>query len=120
MLRGVYMIVNSKKRLCAFKWTDSEVKKEIQKHLENIEIKSQYFGKKDGHYWYVSSLDEFEGLFLPPSYYYWNNDTKQGQYFDIPVKIIKTKVSTKVKILNIAIVEYMEFDEKILFTIIYK
>lgn len=46
MLRGVYMIVNSKKRLCAFKWTDPEVKKEIQKHLENIEIKSQYFGKK--------------------------------------------------------------------------
>lgn len=46
--------------------------------------------------------------------------TKQGQYFDIPVKTIKTKVSTKVKILNIAIVEYMEFDEKILFTIIYK
>lgn len=38
MLRGVYMIVNSKKRLCAsFKWTDPEVKKEIQKHLEDIE-----------------------------------------------------------------------------------
>lgn len=115
------MLINAKKRLCAsFKWTDSEVKTEIRRHLENIEIKSQYFGKKDGHYWYISSLDEFEGLFLPPSYYYWDDNTKQGQYFDIPVKITKTKVSTKVKILNIAVVEYMEFDEKVVFTIVYR
>lgn len=115
------MIVNSKKRLCAsFKWTDPEVKKEIQKHLEDIEIMAQYFCKRGRQYWYVSSLDKFEGLFLPPSYYYWDDNTKQGQYFDIPIKITKTKVSTKVKILNIAIVEYIEFDEKVIFTIYFK
>lgn len=114
------MIVNSKKRLCAFKFSDKEVKERIRQDLKNILIVSKYFGDRNGQDYYVKDLEEFEGSFLPPYYSYWNEETKENQYFDIPTKITKTKTFNRIQILNIATVEYIEFGEKVIFTIYFK
>ena len=103
-----------------FKWTNREVKEDIKRNLDTILIYSKFFSSRNGQDWYCRDLDEFEGMFIPPKYRYWDDDKKVEKYFDIPVKISKTKLLTRIQILNIATVEAIEFDEKVLFTIIFK
>lgn len=103
-----------------FKWTDPEIKNDIKRNLRNIEISSKFFGHRNGYSWYCRDREEFEYMFIPPKYRYWDDDNKVAKYFDIPIKISKTKLLTRIQILNIATVEAIEFDEKVLFTIIKK
>lgn len=114
------MIINAKERLYAFKFSDKEVKERIRQDLKNTLIVSKYFGDRNGQDYYVKDLEEFEGAFLPPYYSYWNEETKENQYFDIPIRITKTKAFNRIQILNIATVEYIEFGEKVIFTIYFK